>query len=96
MSLISKILNHYTNEAGKKEIHFIDDLGFEYTLAYDVDSVFNYFYGHPSGELSQVEQKNLYDYVKQISLGWIDPMFKRFVNASFMEWRAVVELEHVN
>jgi hypothetical protein len=96
MSRIAKILNHYTNEAGVPEIHFVDDLGVQYTLAYELDWILNYFAGHPMGGLSQVMQGNLEDYFKYSMTGDIDPNFRRYVNADFMTWKAVIELEFSN
>lgn len=87
MSLISKILNAYTNEAGKPEINFIDDLGNEYRLEYELSNVLNYFDGHPSGDLSELEERELEVYLRDGLRGKINQDFAIFVNASFMEWR---------
>lgn len=96
MSQIVKILNTYTNEAGVPEIHFVDDLGIQYTLAYELEWIINFFDGHPMGELSQVEIANLEWFLKSGMTGKIDPKFKRYVQADFMMWKAVVELEFAN
>lgn len=97
MSQISKILNHYTNEAGVPEIHFEDDLGNEYTLAYQLDWILNYFDGHPhKGGLTEVEEANLRGFLTIGIMGDIDQNFMRYVNADFMMWRSVVELENAN
>jgi hypothetical protein len=94
MSRIARIKNTYINEAGLPEIHFTDDLGIDYTLAYSLDWILNYFAGHPMGGLSQVAQGNLEDFLKYG--GQIDPYFARYVNADFMMWKAVIELEYAN
>lgn len=96
MSRIAKILNTYTNEAGVPEIHFIDDLGIEYTLAYELEWIINFFAGHPNGELSQVELADLEGFLKGGMAGDLDPNFKRYIQADFMMWRAVVNLEFAN
>jgi hypothetical protein len=94
MSRIAQIKNTYTNHAGVPEIHFTDDLGIDYTLAYELDWILNYFDGHPMGGLSEVAQYNLESFLKYG--GEIDPNFARYVNADFMMWRAVLELENAN
>lgn len=96
MSQIVKILNTYKTDAGVPEIHFIDDLGVEYTLAYELEWIINFFSGHPKGELTEVELSNLSDYLNYSLSGDIDPNFKRYVQADFMNWRAVVNLEFAN
>jgi hypothetical protein len=99
MSLISRILNTYTNEQGDPEIHFVDDLGVEYTLAYRLDYILEYFNcggGHPLGSLSELEERDLEGFLIRIPYTWIDPFFARYVNADFMNWKAVVELEDAN
>jgi hypothetical protein len=94
MSRIAQIKNTYTNQAGVPEIHFTDDLGIDYTLAFELDWILNYFDGHPMGGLSEVAQSNLESFLKYG--GAIDPYFARYVNADFMMWRAVLELENAN
>lgn len=96
MSLIAKILNTYTNEQGDPEIHFVDDLGKEYTLAYGLEHIIKYFDGHPRAEFEEVDRINLEDYFKYGLGGEINPHFKRYIGADIMNWRAVVELEDAN
>jgi len=96
MSRIAKILNTYTNSQGDPEIHFVDDLGKEYTLAYRLEWILNYFDGHPSGELSELEIVNLAGYLDYGLSPGLNPHFSRYVNADFMKWVAVVELEDAN
>lgn len=96
MSRISRILNTYTNSQGDPEIHFMDDLGKEYTLAYRLEWITNYFDGHPSGSLSEVELADLEGFLETPFGKKIDQFFARYVNADFMKWRPVVELEFQN
>jgi hypothetical protein len=100
MSRIAKILNTYTNEQGDPEIHFVDDLGFEYTLEYRVEWILAYFScggGHPHyGELSHFEEHELYAFCERALDLPINPHFLIYVNADFMRWKAVVELEDAN
>jgi hypothetical protein len=98
MSLIAKILNTYTNSQGDPEIHFVDDLGKEYTLAYRLEWILEYFNcggGHPLGALSELEERDLEGFLNRMPSSWIDPFFSRYVNAD-MNWRPVVELEFQN
>lgn len=96
MSRITKVLNHYENDNQDPEFHFVDDLGKEYTLSVRLEWIKNYFDGHPHyGSMSEVELDNL-DYFMFYPYQKMNSFFMRYVNADFMNWKAVVELENAN
>jgi hypothetical protein len=92
MSRIAKILNTYTNSQGDPEIHFVDDLGKEYTLAYRLEWILNLF----DGQLSEVQIDELEYFLFNPFQEKINRYFNEYAAGDVKNWRPVVELEFQN
>lgn len=98
MSKIVKITNCYHSEKieGNVVYEFIDDLNREYFLEFNKGHIWTYYDYEPEGYKSQVLANEIWSWAKNPLAGFIPDIVVRYIQASFMEWRELVDIENAN
>jgi len=98
MSKIVKIIDGYPSErvAGNIVYEFIDDLNRVYSLDFGAGEVWLYY--QYCDDRSELDEYEISQWMKNMQARWdnLPDQVLRYMQASFMEWRDVVELENAN
>lgn len=95
MSLYKETLAYYKTQTGDFGIDFRDDLGREYRLEFQPDEPRTHY--DSITNLSDYERSELESWESdQFAVVTLPDYVLKFINASFMEWVEVVEVEDAN